>query len=128
MEHPERHAFLSILGGFFLVTVLALVGPAHAAPSHLDQAPSLEQEQTPDQGQSVTGTIAAVGRHSFTLTLGTTGGVPGESMQQTAPKSMTFMIDKNTTVDGKLKVGASADVTYREDNGSNVAISVRVTS
>jgi hypothetical protein len=126
MEHTERRAFLSILGGFFLVAVLALVGPAHAAANHTDQPPSLEQ--TADQGQSVTGTIAAVGRHSFTLTLGTTGGVPGESMQQTTPKSMTFMIDKNTTVDGKLKVGASADVTYREDNGSNVAISVRVTS
>jgi len=25
---------------------------------------------------------------------------------------MTFQIDKNTTVDGKLKVGANADVTY----------------
>ena len=30
---------------------------------------------------------------------------------------MTFQIDKNTTVDGKLKVGANADVTYREDSG-----------
>jgi hypothetical protein len=49
-------------------------------------------------------------------------------MQQTSPKSMTFMIDRNTTVEGKLKVGANADVTYREDNGNNVAISVRVST
>jgi hypothetical protein len=41
---------------------------------------------------------------------------------------MTFHIDNNTTVEGKLKVDANADVTYREDHGSNVAISVRVTS
>jgi hypothetical protein len=39
---------------------------------------------------------------------------------------MTFQIDKNTTVDGKLKVGANADVTYRQDGGSNIAISVHV--
>ena len=39
---------------------------------------------------------------------------------------MIFLINQNTTVDGKLKVGANADVTYREDNGNNVAISVRV--
>ena len=41
---------------------------------------------------------------------------------------MNFLIDKNTTIEGKLQVGATADVTYREDNGSNIAISVRVGS
>jgi len=40
---------------------------------------------------------------------------------------MTFMIDKNTTLEGKLKVNANAEVTYREDNGKNIAISVKVT-
>jgi hypothetical protein len=39
---------------------------------------------------------------------------------------MSFQIDKNTTVDGQLQVGANADVTYRQDNGSNIAISVHV--
>jgi len=38
---------------------------------------------------------------------------------------MTFQIDKNTTVDGKLQVGAKAYVTYREESGKWVAISVR---
>jgi len=41
---------------------------------------------------------------------------------------MTFHIDKNTTIEGKLKVNANADVTYREDNGKNTAISVHVTA
>ena len=40
---------------------------------------------------------------------------------------MSFMIDQNTTIEGKLKVGSSADVTYRQANGNNVAVSVRVT-
>jgi hypothetical protein len=40
---------------------------------------------------------------------------------------MSFTIDQNTTIEGKMKVGANADVTYRQDNGANIAISVRVT-
>jgi hypothetical protein len=39
---------------------------------------------------------------------------------------MTFTIDDNTTVSGKLAVGASADVTYRSQGGQNIAVSVRV--
>ena len=41
---------------------------------------------------------------------------------------MTFVIDKNTTIEGKLKINANAEVTYRDDNGKNIAISVRVTA
>ncbi len=50
----------------------------------------------------------------------------GQQLQDSSPKTMTFQIDKNTTVDGKLQVGANADVTYREDGGKLMAISVRV--
>jgi hypothetical protein len=39
---------------------------------------------------------------------------------------MMFVIDLNTTVDGKLTVGANADVVYRDDNGNHVAVSVTV--
>jgi Cu/Ag efflux protein CusF len=48
-------------------------------------------------------------------------------MKPSAATTMSFTIDKNTTVEGKLKVGSNADVTYRQDNGANVAISVHVT-
>ncbi len=45
-----------------------------------------------------------------------------------AGAAMTFLIDKNTTVEGNLKVNANAAVTNREESGSNVAIiSVRIT-
>jgi len=46
--------------------------------------------------------------------------------ESSGPKTMSFQIDKNTTVDGQLKVGANADVTYRQDGGNNIAISVHV--
>ena len=45
--------------------------------------------------------------------------------EQTSARSMVFLVDKNTTIDGKLRVGASADVTSREETGHNVALSVR---
>ena len=63
----------------------------------------------------------------YTLNV-TSGAASAQSKQFTnaGPKSMTFQIDKNTTIDGQLKVGATADVTYRQDNGANVAISVHV--
>ena len=39
---------------------------------------------------------------------------------------MTFLVDNNTTVDGKMTVGATASVIYREANGNNVAVNVVV--
>jgi hypothetical protein len=85
-------------------------------------------EQTAPQTQSVTGKIASVGKSSFTLTVGSSTSSQGQQLQQAAPKTMNFLTDKNTTIEGKLQVGATADVTYREDNGNNIAISVRVGS
>jgi hypothetical protein len=86
-----------------------------------------EPAQPTAQTQSVSGKIASVDRNSFTLTVGS--GVE-QSAQEPSSKSgrtMAFSIDKNTTVEGTLKVGSNADVTYRADNGTNVAISVHVT-
>ncbi|HSY30014.1 MAG TPA: hypothetical protein VK832_21055, partial [Burkholderiaceae bacterium] len=80
------------------------------------------------QTQSASGTISAVDKASFTITLAPMKNAAVASVaQQDPPKSMTFVVDKNTTIEGKLAVGANADVTYRDDNGSHVAIGVRVT-
>jgi hypothetical protein len=79
------------------------------------------------QLQSASGQIATVSRNSFTLT--TTGNATqGEAFAQvdSTQKTMLFVIDDNTTVDGKLTVGANADVVYREDNGNHMAVSVTV--
>lgn len=41
---------------------------------------------------------------------------------------MTFLVDENTTVSGKLTVGASADVIYRTMNGQNIAVSIQISA
>lgn len=120
MANKWRLTFL-ILFDLALVVLLAIVFSASANTTPSATA-TLIDTQIPDQAQSVTGTISSVGKNSFTLTLGSAMS----EHEQTSARSMVFLIDKNTTIDGKLRVGASADVTYREDNGHNVALSVRV--
>jgi hypothetical protein len=112
-----------------LAAFLGVVWPMQAETAHSKASAVTVAEQDAPQAQSISGTIASIGRNSFTLTIEPSASNPaGGQMQQTTAKSMTFMIDQNTTVEGKLKVGANADVTYREDNGNNVAISVRVST
>jgi hypothetical protein len=110
-----------------LTAALALVVPARANTTHSDIAAASEQQDA-TQAQSVSGTIASVSSNSFTLTVGSNTSAPKQQLQQSSPQSMTFQTDQNTTIDGKLKVGANADVTYRQSNGNNIAISVRVTN
>jgi hypothetical protein len=106
---------------------LILVAVVCALPVTLPNT-SATPEQTAAATQSVSGKIAEVQKTSFTLTIAPSHTMSnlGQQLQETSQKSMTFQIDKNTTVDGKLQVGANADVTYREDAGKYVAISVRV--
>ncbi len=93
-------------------------------------APSSSKAPAPAQSvqlQSASGQVATVSRDSFTLT--TTGNATqGEAFAQVdnTSKTMMFVIDDNTTVDGKLIVGANADVVYRDDNGNHMAVSVTV--
>jgi hypothetical protein len=127
-KQKRRLAFFLFLD-FVLVPALAILGSVAArtsSPSPPTQL-STEEAQTSTEAQSVTGTIASVGKKSFTLTIASAISAK-EQPQQTNPKTMIFLMDKNTTLDGQLRVGASANVTYREDNGNNVAINVRVPS
>ena len=120
MANKWRMAFLTLFNlAFVALLAFVLSASANATPS---AAATFLDTQMPDQAQSVTGTISAVGKNSFTLTLGSAMA----QQEQTSARSMVFLVDKNTTIDGKLRVGASADVTYREENGHNVALSVRV--
>jgi hypothetical protein len=111
---------LSTLASLMLVAALWATPPATS-----DQSTPAAQAPA---AQSVSGKITAVAKDSFTLAVGGSAS-PGQQFVQTpAAKSMTFQIDKNTTIEGKLKVDASADVTYREEGGRNIAISVHVAS
>jgi len=122
MKNVGRVFFTTVAGLTLVVTVWAFSPPM----THEAALLSLSSNSNAPQEQSVSGKIASVEKTSFTLTVGQS---QTQNLQQdpSTPKTMTFMIDKNTTIDGSLKVGASADVTYRQEKGSNVAISVRVT-
>jgi curli biogenesis system outer membrane secretion channel CsgG len=112
------------------VSCLGLAATVWANPVEMPKAkPVSTNQQTPAQPQSVSGKIASVEKDSFTLNVASSQtNAPGQTASQpTTAKTMTFVIDKNTTVDGTLKVDSNAEVTYRQDNGANVAISVRVT-
>ena len=119
--------FFSTLAGLTLVVVVW----AFAPPTTQDAALlSLSSSQAAAAEQSVSGKIASVEKNSFTLTVGQSQtSTASSNFQQdpASPKTMTFQIDKNTTIEGSLKVGANADVTYRQEKGTNLAISVRVT-
>jgi hypothetical protein len=116
MKNVLRFGFSSLAG-------LVLIGGALALPP-AQSSGSQEPSQSTAQTQSVSGKIASVDRNSFTLTVGS--AVEQSSASQSA-RTMSFTIDKNTTVEGTLKVGSNADVTYRSDSGANIAISVHVT-
>jgi hypothetical protein len=123
----RRQTVVSTLASLTLVAgVWASPPTAISHSTHL----SATDEQASAQPQSVSGKITSVAKDSFTLNLAPSQtAAAGQQFQQepSGAKTMTFLIDKNTAVEGNLKVNASADVTYREESGSNVAISVRVT-
>ena len=78
------------------------------------------------QLQSASGKIAFVDTNSFTLE--TASDLPrGNQFAQSATvATMTFLVDKNTSISGRLTVGANADVSYRTQDGNNIAVAVSV--
>jgi hypothetical protein len=82
-----------------------------------DRAPKSEAVQV----KSVSGRITSIQGNTFT--------VESERRDQTKNDQnsrMTFTLDQATTVQGKLDVGANADVTFREQAGNKIAVSIRV--
>lgn len=112
---------LSVISG----SVLAMA--TWALPVAAPSAKTAATSQNGVQLQSVSGTVVTVARDAFTLT---TPAAAPQGMQvaqaDDSTKTMMFVIDQNTTIDGKLRVGASADVVYRMDAGNNMAVSVTV--
>lgn len=125
MKNPRRIVF-AILNSLILVAAVWGLPPAAIGGSSHQTVTS---GQTPAAPQSVSGKIASIGKDSFTLAVGASHPTAAQQLAQepAGPKTMTFLIDKNTTIEGKLKVNANAEVTYREDNSNNIAISVHVT-
>jgi hypothetical protein len=121
MKNTSR-IFLSVISSSILAAG-AWALPARIANVALSQSAAPAAAQL----QSASGKIASVETSSFTLETGS-AMTKGQQLQQ-APqsKTMTFQIDKNTSVTGKLVVGSSADVTYRVDGTNNIAVNVAVT-
>ncbi len=123
------------IGRVFFSTLVSLslaaaVWALPPAATHSTAIPGLSKSQDAAQQQSVSGEIASVEKNSFTLTVGQSEtSTEKNNLQQdlASPKTITFQLDKNTTIEGSLRVGANADVTYREEKGANIAISVHVT-
>lgn len=123
MKHATRVA-LSLLAFVFFVSAMGIL-PTSAR----EKKDKLANQDQAAATQTVSGKVASVDKTSFTLSVSSlTAQAKQFTNEAGSPKSMTFQIDKNTTIDGQLKVGANADVTYRQDQGSNIAISVHVGS
>ena len=75
--------------------------------------------------QAASGRIRSIQGNTFTLE----ATAPGpRSTEAPSHKILNLIIDQETKVQGKIAVGAIADVTYRLENGNNIAVSVHVRS
>jgi Cu/Ag efflux protein CusF len=122
----EIRIALTLLASSALVAAVWALSPASGSA----RAANTSTTGQTQPAQSVSGKIASIEKSSFTLTVGPehSAVTPDRLQSQNSAKTMTFQVDQNTTIDGKLKVGANADVTYRQEGGNNIAISVRVGS
>lgn len=71
---------------------------------------------TPDN-PSQSGKIASIGDATFSL----------EVMKGQERKTIEFLVDDDTKMEGKLQVGSQATVEYRSADGKNIAVHVVVT-
>lgn len=82
--------------------------------------------QSAEELQAISGRIASARERAFTIVVSNDVPTAGQSFQERRRHNMTFLMDSNTTVDGKLVVGAPAQVAFRVDNGNNIAVTVHV--
>lgn len=83
----------------------------------LDRRLGSDPQPAPDN-QSLSGKIASIGDAAFAL----------EVAKGKEARTVQFLVDDQTKVEGQLTVGAQATVEYRSDAGNNIAVRVVVTS
>ena len=105
-----------------ILTVGAWALPARTPSA----APNQNGDPSAVQLQSVSGKIASVETNSFTIETSSLFPRGQQFQESAAPTTMTFQVDRNTSVSGKLAIGANADVSYRTENGNNIAVVVSV--
>jgi hypothetical protein len=98
-----------------LIGLLVVGAHARAEPINLRSA---NGQQSEPATKSVAGKVTAIG------TSGTSFAVEVEG---TSKQTMQFVVNKNTQVQGQVKVGTLVAVDYQPDeNGQNLAISIAV--
>ncbi|MCL6550771.1 MAG: hypothetical protein K6T37_07170 [Acidothermus cellulolyticus] len=113
--------------GASIVGCLAIVGFLSLTPlaGKRLQAASLNT-QTTAETHTASGKVTAIEKNSLTVSVSGANMTNGSSADPAGAKSMTFVVDGNTTIDGKVQVGVNVDVIYRTDSGQNLAMNVRV--
>jgi hypothetical protein len=86
--------------------------------SPLTSQPASRRFDPATQRRSVSGRITSIGDASFTV----------DVRKSQDAVTLTFFIDDNTKMDGRLEVGSIATVDYRSDDGNNIATRVVVQS
>lgn len=95
------------------LAVLLLAGLSVRAPVSLAQG----NQQTQTSSKTITGTVSSIGNGGTSFTLNANGSSDKQTMQ--------FVIDKNTKVQGNVKVGTQVTVEYEaKETGPNLALSV----
>jgi hypothetical protein len=94
----------------FTVTVMANLAVVSA------QSPAPGAVQAEKAAKNAAGKVVGVTPTSISV----------EVQESGQPKTLDFAIDSNTKVEGKLAKNASVQVTYRIEEGRNIATLVRV--
>jgi hypothetical protein len=99
------------LSGAFLAVLLVAVS-ANARPL----PPQSQSGQTSEQTKSITGKVTTVetGGKAFSM----------EVSQGNSKRTMQFVLDKNTVVQGHVGAGTTATVEYTQNGGQFVALNI----
>ena len=107
MRFRTALSLASIFVVCFTVASWATPVPDRLIPARLAPAPD---------NPSQSGKIASIGDAAFSL----------EITKGQEQKTMEFLVDGDTKVEGKLQVGSQATVEYRAADGKNIAVHVIV--
>ena len=106
-----------LLSAVCLAGMILLGTPARAQPMHVQ---SDSGKQSEPAKKSVSGKVTSIGNSGTSFTV----EVEGSSKQ-----TMDFVVNKNTEVQGQVKVGTLVAVEYQPtEKGENLAVSIAVRS
>jgi hypothetical protein len=114
-----------------LASIPLLILPSASFTSSIGEL-ATQKVQTGDNRlvdvQSTSGKISAIQDDTFTIEIQEVKPPGAGFREQDHISSMTFQIDRSTKIEGRLEVGANADVLYQRKGDNNVAVTVRVTA